>query len=198
MKPQTLLDKLWASHQVAQREDGAALLWVDRHLVHEGSHHAFAKLAERGLPVAEPGLTTGVVDHYAPTRGGSQPADITAMIARLEANTTQHGIACYGLGDRRQGIVHVIGPEQGLTQPGLLINCGDSHTSTHRAFGALPSGIGATEVAHALAPHTIWQKKPNSMPLTRDGAPGPGVGATAWALAWIARLGPGGTRGHGC
>ncbi|MCV6591933.1 MAG: aconitase family protein, partial [Silicimonas sp.] len=191
-----LLDKLWSSHEILTREDGASLLWVDRHLVHEGSHHAFAKLAERGLPVVEPGLTTGVVDHYAPTRAGVQAPEISGMIERLEANTARHGITCYGLDDLRQGIVHVIGPEQGLTQPGLLINCGDSHTSTHGAFGALAFGIGATEVAHVLATQTIWQKKPKAMRITVDGALGPGVGAKDLALAWIAKLGADGARGH--
>ena len=192
----TLLDKLWAAHEILRRDDGASLLWVDRHLVHEGSHHAFAKLSERGLHVAEPALTTGVVDHYAPTRPQAQTSAIADMVARLEQNTKAHGIACFGLSDPRQGIVHVIGPEQGLTQPGLLINCGDSHTSTHGAFGALAFGIGATEVAHVLATQTIWQKKPKSMRITVSGTLGPGVGAKDLALAWIAKLGADGARGH--
>ncbi len=203
MRPQTLLDKLWAAHEIVAREDGASLLWVDRHLVHEGSHHAFGKLAARGLPVAEPALTTGVVDHYAPTRravaedAGSEIARTTGdMIARLERNTRAHGITCYGLGDPRQGIVHVVGPEQGLTQPGLLVTCGDSHTSTHGAYGALAFGVGATDVAHVLATQTVWQKKPKAMRLRVDGALGPGVGAKDLALAWIARLGADGARGH--
>ena len=192
----TLLDKLWASHEIVHRDDGASLLWVDRHLVHEGSHHAFAKLAERGLSVAEPGLTTGVADHYAPTRGPAKDPEIAGMIARLERNTAEHGIPCYGLSDPRQGIVHVIGPEQGLTQPGLLITCGDSHTSTHGAFGALAFGIGATEVAHVLATQTVWQVKPRAMRITVTGALGPGVGAKDLALAWIAKLGADGARGY--
>jgi len=192
----TLLDKLWSDHQILQREDGASLLWVDRHLVHEGSHHAFAKIAERGLPVAAPELTFGVVDHYAPTRGAPATSAVARMIDTLVQNTAQHGIACFGMGDPRQGIVHVTGPEQGLTLPGLLINCGDSHTSTHGAFGALAFGIGATEVAHVLATQTIWQKKPKSMRITVSGALGAGVGAKDLALAWIAKLGSDGARGH--
>jgi 3-isopropylmalate/(R)-2-methylmalate dehydratase large subunit len=196
MTARTLLDRLWDAHEILRRADGASLLWVDRHLVHEGSHHAFAKLAARGLPVAEPGLTFGVVDHYAPTRGAPATEAVTRMIATLEANTAAHGIACFGLGDPRQGIVHVIGPEQGLTLPGLLINCGDSHTSTHGAFGALAFGIGATEVAHVLATQTIWQSRPRSMRITVSGALGPGVGAKDLALAWIAKLGADGARGH--
>ncbi|NKX45770.1 3-isopropylmalate dehydratase large subunit [Roseicyclus persicicus] len=196
MTARTLLDKLWDAHEILRRADGASLLWVDRHLVHEGSHHAFGKIAERGLPVAEPGLTFGVVDHYAPTRGGPATPAIARMIATLEANAAAHGIRLFGLTDPGQGIVHVIGPEQGLTLPGLLINCGDSHTSTHGAFGALAFGIGATEVAHVLATQTIWQKRPAAMRITVDGRLGPGVGAKDLALAWIARLGADGARGH--
>lgn len=192
----TLLDKLWQAHEILRREDGTSLLWVDRHLIHEGSHHAFAKLAERNLSVAEPSLTFGVVDHYAPTRGSPATPDIARMIDGLESNTAAHGITCFGLNDPRQGIVHVIGPEQGLTLPGLLINCGDSHTSTHGAFGTLAFGIGATEVAHVLATQTVWQKKPNSMRITVGGKFGPGIGAKDLALAWIARLGSDGAAGH--
>jgi len=196
MTGSTLLDRLWADHEILRREDGASLLWVDRHLVHEGSHHAFAKIAERGLSVSAPELTFGVVDHYAPTRGKPANPAIARMIDTLVANTQNHGIACFGMGDPRQGIVHVTGPEQGLTLPGLLINCGDSHTSTHGAFGALAFGIGATEVAHVLATQTIWQSKPKSMRITVTGKPGPAVGAKDMALAWIARLGGDGARGH--
>ncbi len=192
----TLLDKLWEAHEILRRDDGTSLLWVDRHLVHEGSHHAFAKLAERRLPVAEPTLTYGVVDHYAPTRGGPATPAIARMIETLRSNADKHGIACFGLDDPRQGIVHVIGPEQGLTLPGLLINCGDSHTSTHGAFGSLAFGIGATEVAHVLATQTIWQKKPKAMRITVSGRFAPGVGAKDLALAWIAKLGADGARGH--
>jgi 3-isopropylmalate/(R)-2-methylmalate dehydratase large subunit len=196
MTARTLLDKLWQAHEVLRREDGASLLWVDRHLVHEGSHHAFAKLAVRGLSVAEPGLTYGVADHYAPTRGGPASPAIARMIDTLEANCAAHGVVCFGLDDPRQGIVHVIGPEQGLTLPGLTINCGDSHSSTHGAFGALAFGIGATEVAHVLATQTVWQSKPKAMRMTIDGRLGPGVGAKDMALAWIAKLGADGARGH--
>jgi 3-isopropylmalate/(R)-2-methylmalate dehydratase large subunit len=196
MSARSLLDKLWSEHEILRRADGASLLWVDRHLVHEGSHHAFAKLAARGLPVAEPGLTFGVVDHYAPTRGRPASDAVARMIATLERNTAAHGIACFGMGDPRQGIVHVIGPELGLTLPGLLINCGDSHTSTHGAFGALAYGIGATEVAHVLATQTIWQSRPRAMRITVTGQLGPGVGAKDLALAWIAKLGADGARGH--
>lgn len=175
------------------------MLWVDRHLVHEGSHHAFRKIAERELAVAEPALTTAVVDHYAPTRArmeGGATDDIRRMIATLEENAAHHGIRCFGLRDLRQGIVHVTGPEQGLTLPGLLLVCGDSHTSTHGALGALAFGIGATEVAHVLATQTVWQTKPKAMRLNFEGRLGPGVGAKDMALGWIAMLGADGARGH--
>ena len=192
----TLLDKLWDAHEILTSEDGRSLLWVDRHLVHEGSHHAFAKLAARGARVAEPNLTFGVVDHYAPTRGTAASPAIARMIETLEKNTADNGVTCFGLNDPRQGIVHVVGPEQGLTLPGLLINCGDSHTSTHGAFGALAFGIGATEVAHVLATQTIWQTKPKSMRISVTGRLASGVGAKDLALAWIAKLGTGGAQGH--
>ncbi len=197
--PRTMLDKLWASHEVLRRDDGVSLLWVDRHLVHEGSHHAFAKLAERGLHVAEPDLTFAVVDHYAPTRDRGRISDpkIARMIQTLRNNAARHNLRIFDLDDPTQGIVHVIGPELGLTLPGLLINCGDSHTSTHGAFGALAFGIGATEVAHVLATQTVWQRKPKAMRITLNGQLGPGVSAKDIALNWIAMLGTGGAQGHG-
>ncbi|MCA0939585.1 3-isopropylmalate dehydratase large subunit [Salipiger pacificus] len=193
----TLLDKLWAAHEI-RAEHGQSLLWVDRHLVHEGSHHAFAKLAERGLEVAEPGLTFGVADHYAPTRNRARIDDpqVAMMLERLESNCARHGIRLFGLHDPRQGIVHVLGPEQGLTLPGLLINCGDSHTSTHGAFGALGFGIGATQVAHVLATQTIWQARPRAMRIRFEGTAGLAVAAKDMALHWISQLGTGGAAGH--
>jgi 3-isopropylmalate/(R)-2-methylmalate dehydratase large subunit len=195
--PRTLFDKLWGSHEVVRREDGASLLWVDRHLVHEGSHHAFRKIAERGLPAAHPELTFAVADHYAPTRRGrAMDPKIAGMMETLAENCAAHGISLYGLDDPRQGIVHVIGPEQGLTLPGLLITCGDSHTSTHGAFGAMAFGIGATEVAHVLATQSVWQVRPRSMRIRIDGQLGPGVGAKDVGLGWIAKLGADGARGH--
>ena len=130
-QPQTLVDKLWAAHEIVCRDDGETLLWVDRHYVHEGSFHAFNRLAERGVKVAEPGLTYGVADHYVPTRGSRSNIavpEIARMVRQVEENTAKHGLKLFGLEDPRQGIVHVVGPEQGLTVPGLLIVCGDSHT----------------------------------------------------------------------
>jgi len=194
----TLFDKLWDSHAILTREDGATLLWVDRHYLHEGSHHAFAKLHAKGLAVAQPGLTVGVADHYVPTRraGGITDPAIARMVETLTANTGAHGVMLMGLDDPRQGIVHVTGPEQGLTLPGMLVVCGDSHTATHGALAAWGFGIGATEVAHVLATQTIWQKKPKRMRLTFAGVAAPGVGAKDMALHWIARLGADGARGH--
>ena len=192
----TLFEKVWAAHVVLSRPDGTDLLWVDRHFVHEGSHHAFRKIAERGLPVAEPGLTFGVTDHYAPTRGAPADDAIAGMIQTLSTNARKHGLQNFTMDDPRQGIVHVIGPELGLTLPGLLIVCGDSHTSTHGAFGTIAFGIGATEVAHVLATQTVWQRKPHAMRITVDGRLGPGVTAKDIALSWIAQLGADGARGH--
>lgn len=196
--PQTLLDKLWAAHEIHRRDDGASLLWVDRHLVHEGSHHAFAKLAARNGRVVQPELTFAVVDHYAPTRrnGPIRDPSIARMIETLRQNATKHGLRIFDLDDPDQGIVHVVGPEQGLTFPGLSINCGDSHTSTHGAFGTLAFGVGATEVAHILATQTIWQTKPKTMRIAIDGTLGPAVSAKDIALNWIATLGIGGAQGH--
>ena len=151
--PRTLFDKVWDSHVIATREDGETLLWVDRHFVHEGSHHAFRQVDARGRGVAEPGLTFGVADHYVPTRGRPVISDptVAGMVEQLRANTRRHGIRSFDITDPAQGIVHVVGPEMGLTLPGLLIVCGDSHTSTHGALGAYAFGIGASEVAHVLA-----------------------------------------------
>ena len=198
-EPLTLTDKLWAAHEVARREDGAALLWVDRHYVHEGSFHAFAQMKARGRTIAEPGLTFGVADHYVPTRGragGIADPEIAAVVRNLEANAADSHITLFGLRDSRQGIVHVVGPEQGLTLPGLLIVCGDSHTSTHGAFGAYAFGIGASEVAHVLMTQTLWQKKPKRMRITVDGTAAPGIAAKDIALAIIAHVHADGAQGH--
>jgi 3-isopropylmalate/(R)-2-methylmalate dehydratase large subunit len=196
--PRTLFDKLWDAHVVTTREDGEALLWVDRHFLHEGSHHAFRQLEAKGAAVAEPALTFGLADHYVPTRGRptiSDP-DVAGMVSRLSANAERHGFRLFGLDDPRQGIVHVVGPELGLTLPGLLIVCGDSHTSTHGALGAFAFGIGASEVAHVLMTQTLWQRKPKRMRITVDGALGVHVSAKDLALHVIATIGADGARGH--
>ena len=195
---QTLLDKLWDAHEILCRDDGASLLWVDRHLVHEGSHHAFAKIGQKQIRVKEPNLTFGVLDHYVPTnRVGIQiDPSIPRMMQTLRDNAAMHGFKLFDLTHQNQGIVHVIGPELGLTLPGLLVNCGDSHASTHGAFGALAFGIGATEVAHVLATQTIWQRKPRAMRIKVEGTLGPSVTAKDIALNWISLLGADGARGH--
>jgi 3-isopropylmalate/(R)-2-methylmalate dehydratase large subunit len=197
--PQTIIDKLWSAHEIVRREDGAALLFVDRHYVHEGSFLAFDQMRKRGRSVAEPTLTFGIADHYVPTRGREgtiADPSIAGMVDQLQRNTSANGICLFGLGDARQGIVHVAGPEQGLTLPGLLIVCGDSHTSTHGAFGAYAFGIGASEVAHVLMTQTLWQKKPRRMRVTVGGKAAPGIAAKDIALSIIARIGADGARGH--
>ena len=195
--PRTLFEKVWAAHEVAWGPGGQALLGVDRHLVHEGSFHAFTALRAAGRPVRRPGATLAVADHYVPTGpGGAEDPEIRAKVEELAANAAAAGILHLGLGDPRQGIVHVVGPEQGVTQPGLLIVCGDSHTSTHGAFGALAFGIGASEVLHVLATQTLWQRRPRTLRVTMTGQPGHGVGAKDLILALIAELGAGGASGH--
>jgi 3-isopropylmalate/(R)-2-methylmalate dehydratase large subunit len=198
-EPQSLIDRVWAAHEITRREDGAVLLWVDRHYVHEGSFHAFSQMKARGRTVAAPELTFGVADHYVPTRGraeGIADPELATMVRNLESNAAESRITLFGLRDPRQGIVHVVGPEQGLTLPGLLIVCGDSHTSTHGAFGAYAFGIGASQVAHVLLTQTLWQKKPKRMRVSVEGRATPGVGAKDIALAIIAHVGADGAQGH--
>lgn len=194
---QTLFDKVWTAHEIA-RQGGESLLWVDRHFVHEGSFQGFDQVKGRGGTVAEPSLTFGVADHYVPTR--NRPAiaspEIARMVEQLSENTAANGVTLFDLNDPRQGIVHVIGPEQGLTLPGLLIVCGDSHTSTHGALGALAFGIGASEVAHVLMTQTLWQKKPKRMRVTVSGRLAEGIGAKDIALSLIAKIGANGAQGH--
>lgn len=196
----TLFDKVWNTHEILRGESGQSLLWIDRHFVHEGSFHAFNKLRERDLGVARSDLTFGIADHYVPTLtrrlSAISDAKVRGMIAQLTHNTQEHGITLFGLDDPRQGIVHVLGPEQGLTLPGLLMVCGDSHTSTHGACGSIAFGIGASEVAHVLATQTLWQSRPKKMRLTVEGELPPGITAKDIALTWIARLGADGARGY--
>jgi 3-isopropylmalate/(R)-2-methylmalate dehydratase large subunit len=194
-----MLDKVWTRHVVAAGPGGRTLLYVDRHLVHEGSFHAFEMLRGAGRRVRRPDLTVAVADHYVPTapgREGSASPEISAKVDELSRNAKAWGIALLGPGDPRQGIVHVIGPEQALTLPGLTIVCGDSHTATHGAFGALAFGIGASEVEHVLATQTIWQRRPGLMRVWVDGRLGFGVAAKDLVLHLIAAIGAGGGTGH--
>lgn len=192
---QSILDKIWSAHEILSR-DGSSLVFVDRHLLHEGSHHAFAKIGEAGRKVRHPELTFGVADHYAPSSELRANAASATMIERLSVNTARHGIESFGLGDARRGIVHVAMPEQGLSLPGTIIVCGDSHTATHGAFGAFAFGIGASEVAHVLATQALWQKKPPLMKITVDETLPFGTTAKDLALHIIATIGTGGATGH--
>jgi 3-isopropylmalate/(R)-2-methylmalate dehydratase large subunit len=197
--PRTLFDKIWDAHVVASPDDAPAVLYIDLHLVHEvTSPQAFAGLGARGLRVRRPDKTVATMDHSTPTRGGLALADdqARAQLRQLEANCSEHGIALHVLGSAGHGIVHVIGPEQGLTQPGMTIVCGDSHTSTHGAFGALAFGIGTSEVEHVLATQCLLQRRPRTLRVTFDGLPPPGVSAKDLILAMIARIGIGGATGH--
>ncbi|MFI4988659.1 MAG: 3-isopropylmalate dehydratase large subunit [Alphaproteobacteria bacterium] len=198
--PRTLFEKIWQRHEIVARDDGQTLLYVDRHLIHDGSRHAFDLLAERGLKLRRPERTFGTPDHYVPTanRDASTIADPEArgMVEAITRNAAMHGITIFDLGDPRQGIVHVVGPEQGLTQPGLTLVCGDSHTSTHGALGALAFGIGASEVGHVLATQSLWQQKPKTLRISVEGVLPPGVFAKDIILAIIAKIGAAGAVGH--
>jgi 3-isopropylmalate/(R)-2-methylmalate dehydratase large subunit len=200
MKPRTIVEKVWDSHVVAQQPDAPALLYIDLHLVHEvTSPQAFDGLRQRGLKVRRPDLTFAVTDHSTPTTPRSLPIlDKVAatQVAQLEANTKEFGIPCFGFHSDKQGIVHVIGPEQGLTQPGMTVVCGDSHTATHGAFGALAFGIGTSEVEHVLATQCLLQRPSRTYQVLVDGALRPGVSAKDIILALISRIGIGG--GTGC
>ena len=207
--PRTLLDKLWRAHVV--REETAAtpaVVYVDLHLVHEvTSAQAFTELRRRGLRVRRPDRTIATMDHSTPTAPRFGPGatfaslpiiadDARAQLAQLDANCAEFGVPLHALGDERQGIVHVIGPELGLTQPGMTVVCGDSHTSTHGAFGALAFGIGTSQVAHVLATQCLLQTRPKTMEVRVDGRLPAGVGAKDLILAIIARVGVGGGTGH--
>ena len=199
-KPRTIIEKIWDNHIVAERANAPTLLYIDLHLVHEvTSPQAFDGLRARGLKVRRPDLTIATTDHSTPTTPRSLPIVdkiAAAQVARLEANCKEFGIRCFGLDSEKQGIVHVIGPEQGLTQPGMIVVCGDSHTATHGAFGALAFGIGTSEVEHVLASQCLLQNKPKTYQVLVDGALKPGVTAKDIILALIARIGIGG--GTGC
>ncbi|WP_135467439.1 3-isopropylmalate dehydratase large subunit [Crenalkalicoccus roseus] len=198
--PRTMFDKIWEEHAILEDEDGNTLLFVARHLAHDGSYHAFSFLDERGLPVRRPDLTYATPDHGISTLSHRiediDDPDQRRVVTGLQRNAERHGFTLFGLDDPRQGIVHVVGPEQGLTQPGLLMVCGDSHTSTHGALGALAFGIGASEVCHVLATQTIWQRRPRTMRVTVEGTRPRCVTAKDVILAIIARIGANGAAGH--
>src|ERR1035437_3962391 len=198
--PRTLFDKIWEAHEVAG--GGGGLLYIDLHLVHEvTSPQAFDGLRLADRPVRRPDRTLATADHNVPTDGTPVAARIKDELSRvqvetLERNCEEFGVPIYSLGSDRQGIVHVIGPELGVTQPGMTIVCGDSHTATHGAFGALAFGIGTSEVEHVLATQCLVQSKPKSMRIRYEGALGFGVTAKDLILATIGQMGVSGAVGH--
>ena len=198
--PKTLYDKIWDAHVVHEAEDGTCLLYIDRHLVHEvTSPQAFEGLRLAGRPVRRPETTIAVPDHNVPTSDRSKGIDdeeSRIQVETLRQNAKDFGIEIYDVMDIRQGIVHIIGPEQGLTLPGMTIVCGDSHTATHGAFGALAHGIGTSEVEHVLATQTLIQKKSKNMKVEIRGALGPGVTAKDITLSVIGETGTAGGTGH--
>jgi 3-isopropylmalate/(R)-2-methylmalate dehydratase large subunit len=200
MKPRTLYDKIWDDHVVDQQPDGTCLLYIDRHLVHEvTSPQAFEGLRVNKRKVRAPEKTLAVVDHNVPTTDRSHGIDdpeAKLQVETLGENARDFGIEYYDELDRRQGIVHIIGPEQGFTLPGMTIVCGDSHTSTHGAFGALAHGIGTSEVEHVLATQTLIQKKARNMRVSVDGSLPDGVTAKDVILAIIGEIGTAGGTGH--
>ncbi|MDF2763872.1 MAG: 3-isopropylmalate dehydratase large subunit [Rhodospirillales bacterium] len=199
-KPRTLFEKIWDSHVVHRQEDGTCVLYIDRHLVHEvTSPQAFEGLRTAGRKVRRPDATLAVADHNVPTSDrseGIKEEESRIQIETLEKNCAAFGVPYFSMNDIRQGIVHIIGPEQGLTQPGMTIVCGDSHTATHGAFGALAFGIGTSEVEHVLATQTLIQKPAKNMRIRVEGKLPLGVTAKDLILAIIGKIGTAGGTGH--
>jgi 3-isopropylmalate/(R)-2-methylmalate dehydratase large subunit len=200
MQKKTLYDKIWDNHLVHQAEDGTSLIYIDRHLVHEvTSPQAFEGLRMAGRKVRQPSKTLAVADHNVPTtnrKGGIKDVESRIQVQTLEENCKEFGVEYFSLEDERQGIVHIVGPEQGFTQPGMTIVCGDSHTSTHGAFGSLAFGIGTSEVEHVLATQTLIQKRAKNMQINVDGTLGYGVTSKDIILAIIGKIGTAGGTGY--
>lgn len=200
MSKRTMLDKIWDAHVVEQNEGEPTVLYIDTHLIHEvTSPQAFATLRDRGLKVRRPDRTFATMDHAIPTRPLALdlwPSQAAVQVETLRRNCREFGVTLFDLIGEHQGIVHVVGPEQGITQPGTTVVCGDSHTSTHGAFGALAFGIGTSEVSHVLATQCLLQKKPKSFAVNLVGDLQPGVTAKDLILAIIAEIGTGGGAGH--
>jgi 3-isopropylmalate/(R)-2-methylmalate dehydratase large subunit len=198
--PKTMFEKIWDRHVVLERDDGQTLLYVDRHLCHDGSRQGLSKLKNAGYSVRKPKQTYATPDHYRPSNAKTiddfNDDEMRGIIEELADNAKQFGFHHFGLESDKQGIAHVVGPEQGITLPGLLMCCGDSHTATHGALGAYAFGIGASEVAHVAGTQTIWQRKPKSMRVTIDGALGFGVAAKDVVLAVIGQISAAGANGH--
>ncbi len=201
-KPQTMFEKIWHRHVIVTRGADEALLHIDTNFVAEGSFHAFGALAKEGRRVRKPGQNFGSPDHYVPTvnrdAGIIAIADSEArgLVDYLAMNAREHGFAHFGIDDERQGILHVVGPELGISQPGTVITCGDSHTSTHGAMGAYAFGIGASQLKQILATQCLWQRRPKTMRITVDGRLGAHVTAKDVILAIIAKIGIAGAVGH--
>jgi len=196
-EPRTLFQKIWDAHVVAQEPGASAVLYIDRHLVHEvTSPQAFTGLRARGLPVRRPDLTTATADHSVPTKGPVVDAQAAQQLRQLDQNCREFGVPLHGHESPSRGVVHVIGPELGLTQPGMTIVCGDSHTATHGAFGALAFGIGTSEVEHVLATQCLLQNRAKTFEVRVEGRLGKGVQAKDLILGLIARIGVGGATGH--
>ena len=200
MKPKTLFDKIWDHHLIDTQEDGASLIYIDRHLVHEvTSPQAFEGLRLSGRTVNSPKRTLAVADHNVPTTdraGGIDEEESRIQVEALDKNVEDFGIPYFNMMDKRQGIVHVIGPEQGFTQPGMTIVCGDSHTATHGAFGALAFGIGTSEVEHVLATQTLIQKPAKNMLINLEGELQTGVSPKDLVIAIIGKIGTAGGTGQ--
>ena len=200
MKPQTIFDKIWNNHLVEKQEDGTCLIYIDRHLVHEvTSPQAFEGLRNSKRKVRKPNYTFAVADHNVPTSDRSQGItnkESRIQVETLEKNCKDFGVTLFPLLDKRQGIVHIVGPEQGITQPGMTIVCGDSHTATHGAFGALAFGIGTSEVEHVLATQTLIQKPAKNMRISVEGQVGPSVTSKDIILNIIGKIGTAGGTGY--
>src|SRR5688500_5270768 len=200
--PQTMFDKIWSRHVVARSDDGECLIYVDRNFVHEGPFYAFDALRLAGRKVRRPLKQFAIADHYLPSLNraagleGIRDPEIRRMIEQLAHNAAEFGLPYIGMHDARQGIMHVVGPELGLAQPGMVITAADSHTTTNGAFGAFAFGIGASEIKHVLATQGLWYRQPKTMRITIDGTLSAGVTAKDVILAIIAKIGSSGGSGH--
>ena len=199
-QPQTMFEKIWSRHVVTERPGGYTLLYIDRHLIHDGSYYAFERLKNRGMKVRRPDLSFATPDHYMPTNTRDKSAIANPIASRMvnsvAINGAETGVTVFDIGDKRNGIVHVVGPEQGITLPGVTLVCGDSHTSTHGALGCLAFGIGSSEVTHVMATQTLWQKKPKTMRVEVTGKLGFGVTGKDVILAIIGKIGAAGGTGY--
>jgi 3-isopropylmalate/(R)-2-methylmalate dehydratase large subunit len=202
--PRTIFEKIWDRHVITTREDGADLLYIDRLLSQENTFHAFAKMRAEGHTVKSPSQVFCFADHYVPTEpearakglDGIKNPEIRAMVEIITRDAEEYGIQLFGLGDIRQGVLHVVGPEQGISQPGMIIAGADSHTSTHGALGAFAFGVGSSESAHVLATQALWRQKPNTMRVDVSGKLPFGVTSKDVILAIVGKVGAGGAVGH--